>query len=323
MPVICPPGATDIRYCVLPGRAVICSGQVNVRYQKRGTTISSRNVTVRSDCTYRSRVTFHTRLRYARRHPERARALPGQPGPAAPQREHEARPRRLGRLASGRRRARDRAEFATTRRCGSCRSALAPIKSVMRILLAVLIAMAGLAVTATGAQATASLTLGFYDPVYREASAPWLARSADAGADIVKIDAGWPAADAPRSAARPRRPGVRLPRDRRAPCGPPRARAPDPARLLRARRRGRRAPDAPRTSPPGTWRPTRPRSVTTAPPWRGATRAATPIRSAPPGSTLPRVRAFQVWNEPNLAAVPHAAVEGAARRLARVLPARC
>ncbi len=62
VPVICPPGATDIRYCALPSRAVICSGQVNVRYQKRGTTISSRNVTVRSDCTYRSRVTFHTRL---------------------------------------------------------------------------------------------------------------------------------------------------------------------------------------------------------------------------------------------------------------------
>lgn len=63
VPVICPPGVTDIRYCVLPARSVICSGVVTVRYQKRGTTISARNVGVRSDCTYRSTVTFHTRLR--------------------------------------------------------------------------------------------------------------------------------------------------------------------------------------------------------------------------------------------------------------------
>jgi hypothetical protein len=63
VPVICPPGATDIRYCLLPGRAVICSGVVTVRYQKRGTTISSRNVGLRPNCTYRSRVTFRTRLR--------------------------------------------------------------------------------------------------------------------------------------------------------------------------------------------------------------------------------------------------------------------
>jgi hypothetical protein len=63
LPVVCPPGATDIRYCLLPGRAVICAGVVTVRYQKRGTTISSRNVGVRPDCTYRSRVSFRTRLR--------------------------------------------------------------------------------------------------------------------------------------------------------------------------------------------------------------------------------------------------------------------
>jgi hypothetical protein len=63
IPVICPPGVTDPRYCLFPGRGVICSGVVTVRVQKRGTTISSRNVGVRRDCTYRSKVTFHTLLR--------------------------------------------------------------------------------------------------------------------------------------------------------------------------------------------------------------------------------------------------------------------
>ncbi len=62
VPIICPPGVTDIRYCILPARDRICSGTVTVRFQKRGTTISSRNVFLRSDCTYRSRVTFRTRL---------------------------------------------------------------------------------------------------------------------------------------------------------------------------------------------------------------------------------------------------------------------
>lgn len=62
IPILCPPGATNIAYCFVPGRSVICSGKVNVRYQKKGTTISSRTVSVRPDCTYRSRVAFHTRL---------------------------------------------------------------------------------------------------------------------------------------------------------------------------------------------------------------------------------------------------------------------
>jgi hypothetical protein len=63
---------TDARYCLFPGRRAICSGVVAVRVQKRfagarfGTTISSRNVSVRPDCTYRSAVTFHTLLRTRR-----------------------------------------------------------------------------------------------------------------------------------------------------------------------------------------------------------------------------------------------------------------
>jgi hypothetical protein len=63
IPLFCPPGATNASYCYVPPRALICSGTVNVRYQKRNTTISSRSVPLRADCTYRSRVTFKTLLR--------------------------------------------------------------------------------------------------------------------------------------------------------------------------------------------------------------------------------------------------------------------
>lgn len=63
IPVLCPAGVTDPRYCVFPGRGVICSGSVTVRVQKRGTTISSPTVALRPDCTFISTVTFRTRLR--------------------------------------------------------------------------------------------------------------------------------------------------------------------------------------------------------------------------------------------------------------------
>lgn len=60
--VLCPPGQTDIRYCLIPGAGVICTGQVTVRVQKNSTTISSRIVNLSRRCTYRSQVTFSTLL---------------------------------------------------------------------------------------------------------------------------------------------------------------------------------------------------------------------------------------------------------------------
>lgn len=63
IPLICPPKATSPEYCFGFERSAICSGRVNVRVQKVHTTISSRNVSVRSDCTYRSRVSFRLNLR--------------------------------------------------------------------------------------------------------------------------------------------------------------------------------------------------------------------------------------------------------------------
>jgi hypothetical protein len=58
IPILCPPGATTTTYCLFPGRRVICSGTVTVRFQKRRTTISSRRVALRPNCTYRSKVSF-------------------------------------------------------------------------------------------------------------------------------------------------------------------------------------------------------------------------------------------------------------------------
>jgi hypothetical protein len=58
VPILCPPGGVDTRYCLFPGRRTICSGTVTVRFSRVTTTISARNVQLRSDCTYRSRVRF-------------------------------------------------------------------------------------------------------------------------------------------------------------------------------------------------------------------------------------------------------------------------
>jgi hypothetical protein len=67
IPILCPPGATDPRYCLLPSRsAIICAGIVTVRFQKGSATISARNVFLRPDCTYASRVSFRTRARTRR-----------------------------------------------------------------------------------------------------------------------------------------------------------------------------------------------------------------------------------------------------------------
>jgi hypothetical protein len=62
VPITCPPGNPDPLYCQQLAKRAVCTGKVNVRIQKRTTTISSRNVKVRSDCTYRSTVRMRTLL---------------------------------------------------------------------------------------------------------------------------------------------------------------------------------------------------------------------------------------------------------------------
>lgn len=61
LPLICPKGSTNPAYCVQPPLGVICSGTVTIRFQKGKSTISSRSVLLKPDCTYTSRVSFRTR----------------------------------------------------------------------------------------------------------------------------------------------------------------------------------------------------------------------------------------------------------------------
>ena len=63
LPILCPAGTTDVNYCLRPGLGVICTGSITVRFQKVTTTVSARNVFLRPDCTYRSRVSFRLPLR--------------------------------------------------------------------------------------------------------------------------------------------------------------------------------------------------------------------------------------------------------------------
>lgn len=67
VPFLCPFGVTDPAYCVAPPVAILCSGSVSVTFKiliaDSSITISSRNVDLAPDCTYRSRVRFRSRTR--------------------------------------------------------------------------------------------------------------------------------------------------------------------------------------------------------------------------------------------------------------------
>jgi hypothetical protein len=152
-----------------------------------------------------------------------------------------------------------------------------------------------------GAHAARGLTVGFLDGVFSADAperAPWLARAVESGADIVRIDVGWVAA------ARPA--------DARDPTDAAYAFARADAAIVDATARGLRvlasftgAPrwaegaGRPASAPPGSWRPD-PQALEQ----YGAALARRYSGSFPdparPGSMLPRVDAFQVWNEPNL-----------------------
>lgn len=152
-----------------------------------------------------------------------------------------------------------------------------------------------------GAHAARGLTIGFLDGVFTADAperAPWLGRAVESGADIVRIDIGWVAA------ARPA--------DARDPADAAYAFARADAAIVDATARGLRvlasftgAPrwaegaGRPASAPPGSWRPD-PQALEQ----YGAALARRYSGSFPdparPGRMLPRVDAFQVWNEPNL-----------------------
>ena len=165
-----------------------------------------------------------------------------------------------------------------------------------------LVVLALLAPASAGA--ARPLTLGFTDTTFAgPGGVPWLERSAAAGADMVRIDVGWPATD---SAARPTGFDPRNPADPHYDFGAAdaaiKAATADGLGVLvvvGGAPRWAEGPHRPASAPAGSWRPD-PRAI-------GDYAIALAKRysghfpdPAAPARALPRVAAFQVWNEPNL-----------------------
>lgn len=168
--------------------------------------------------------------------------------------------------------------------------------------------LSGLLVLLAPAAADASrgLSLGFLDGVYTTDQAerdPWLDRTVAVSADIVRIDIGWPA---PNTATRP------AAFDARNPADPQYDFLRADASIVAASERGLQVlasfTGAPRWAEgsgrpanvvPGTWKPS-PEALEE----YGAALAQRYSGAFPdparPGKLLPKVKAFQVWNEPNL-----------------------
>ncbi len=176
-----------------------------------------------------------------------------------------------------------------------------------RRLTGLLLCFALLAVAAPGvAEAARGLKLGYYDSVF-VADSPlrglWMDRAVNDGSDIVRINVSWPAPD---TRQRPR--GF----DARNPADPAYGFARADAAIIDAKERGlkvlaavSRAPrwaegaHRPRNAREGSWRPS-PNALkeyAIALTRRYSGDFPDPAR---PGRTLPRVDAFQAWNEPNL-----------------------
>jgi hypothetical protein len=168
-----------------------------------------------------------------------------------------------------------------------------------------LLALVVLAVPAS-ADAARGLELGFLDGVYAADPAerdPWLGRSAAVSADIVRLDIGWPAPN------KPTRPDGA---DARDPADPHYDFARADAAIVAATARGMQVlasftgaphwadgPGRPADVTPGTWKPSS-EALEDYGAALGRRYSGTFPDPARPGLFLPKVRAFQVWNEPNL-----------------------
>ena len=180
------------------------------------------------------------------------------------------------------------------------------LRSARRVAGAALCAVvAALAVVPAAAEAARPLHIGFLDGVYSsDERDPWLDRTVAVGADVVRIDIGWPAPGGPTRPAN---------FDARNPADPQYDFTRADASIVAARQRGLQvlasftgAPawadgkGRPSSVPPGTWKPS-PKALED----YGAALARRYSGFFPdparPGQMLPKVKAFQVWNEPNLA----------------------
>lgn len=164
----------------------------------------------------------------------------------------------------------------------------------MRRALALAASITALLAAAAPAASARPLTLGFADSVFDDAASvrdPWFDRAAATGAQIVRLDAGWPAATRPQQPADPADPAYDF------------SAVDDRVRAARAQGlqvllgftgapRWAEGANRPSSAETGSWRPD-PAAV-------GAYGEALARRYSGSYAGLPRVRFFQVWNEPNL-----------------------
>lgn len=145
----------------------------------------------------------------------------------------------------------------------------------------------------------APLQLGFFDSVFSsEERAPWLQRAADSGANLVRIDIGWPAATAPANPRDPADPGY----DFTAADASIKAAAAAGLGVLASFTGApvwAEGPNRPDDAPIASWRPD-PAALEAYGTALARRYDGTYPDPREPGRTLPKVRAFQPWNEPNL-----------------------
>ncbi|MEA2156466.1 MAG: hypothetical protein QOE11_2606 [Solirubrobacteraceae bacterium] len=171
------------------------------------------------------------------------------------------------------------------------------------LLLVLATALTGL--SPAGAHA-AGLRLGFFDGVFTgddATRAPWLGRAVDSGADLLRLDVGWPVLNTP---ARPEGFDARNPADRAYDF------TRSDAAVVAAAGRGlailagftgaprwAEGPGRPAGASAGSWKPD-PAALEDYGAALARRYSGTFPDPARPGQPLPRVEAFQVWNEPNL-----------------------
>lgn len=174
----------------------------------------------------------------------------------------------------------------------------------MRRTLIFVAAAAALLAAPSPAGAARPLVTGFYDSAFGEAPGTWIPKAQSIGAGAVRVHVEWSdVAPAQRpqgfDARDPAAPGYRFePVD--ASLRPLAAGGLQIILSFDEAPRWAEGANRPRSAPPGSWKP-QPAHVAAF----GAALARRYSGSYPdpaaPGSTLPAVRAFQLWNEPNLA----------------------
>ncbi len=181
------------------------------------------------------------------------------------------------------------------------------IAPLLGLALALLVATAtAMSPSTASARSSRGLSIGFLDGVFTADAAvrgPWLTRAVDSGSDILRIDVGWPVANTP---TRPANFDARNPGDPNYDFTRADAAIVDATshrlRVLASftgAPQWAEGPNRPASVSQGSWKPDPAalRDYGTALARRYSGTFPDPAR---PGSTLPRVYAFQVWNEPNL-----------------------